>query len=142
MFKNYQFISAQTNPALQLALLSEPKDSPIFTAYPEALLETMQAMPIALTYHLHSFGFHWITNSFKTDGLPAMQIKLLTPQNTLEGDTLPPGVSITHLEQRKFVVEGVEWCVFQVLEDRPYPTTNWERIDRTYFCAPCSQIGK
>lgn len=140
MFKNYTFISTQTNLALRLALLSEPKDSPIFGAYPEALVETMQPMPRGLIHSMVNFGFHWIINSFKTDGLPALRIKVWKPQDEVEDNALPSGVTVKDLEEGQFVVEGVEWCVFQNNLHRPYPTTNWGRVDSTFFCAPCSQI--
>lgn len=138
MYRNYHLINEQKNIALVLALLSEPLDSSIFDGYPGMRVEEFQPMPRNLIHRIHEFGWHWIIKSFRDDTLRAIQVKHRMPQNDFDGQTLP--ITLEELEKRRFVFEGTDWIVFEVFQENPFPSTNPDRVDRTYYCAPASQI--
>lgn len=140
MYRNYQFINEQANDALVLALLTEPTNSPIFTGYPDALVEIFQPLPRSLSHRLHNFGWQCILKSFEMDGLKGFAVTHRMPQNDFLGYS--HGIEPRDFESRKFDHDGEEWCVFEILQNQPYPVTNPGRIDRTYYCAPKAQIGE
>ncbi len=138
MYRNYRLINEQENIALILALLTEPLTSPIFASYLGMLVEEFQPMPRNLIHKLHEFGWHWILKSFEIDKLKGWSVMHRMPQDDFLGRS--HNISKRDFENKQFEHDGEKWIVFEILESRPFPTTNFSRVDRIYYCAPAAQI--
>jgi len=135
MFKDFPYISEQ-NPAVALALVMEPIESPIFTGYQNAKSPTLNPMPKALINKLHEFGFDRIVQAFIINGLKAMTI-VFDLQSDSFITTIQREITYEQLKLKEsFNIDQVEWCVFASETSKNDVTGLLE----TFYCAPASQI--